>query len=444
MVRKSIFMLAIFLGWGQLLLAQEYGELSIALVQGRYADVIASGRTLADSVANNPKFLEIMALAHEGLGQDQQALEYYQHALAITPQSTNLENSVGRCLFSLGRVKEAEKVFSSVVQSDSLNFFANSQLAKIFLGQKEYLKALERYGRLASMDSSNYYFFKQLGECYSKLGFNPFAVEMFSQAFRLNPRDANLTVSLATAYLNAGNQEEALNVCNAYEQYDSLNIPVLRYKGFTLVSMKRYEEGEAVMRKLLSIGDTSAFTYSFLGYALNWNGLIYQSVEPLEKAYQLDSTDFRVTTTLASAIAATYNPKQGLEYYSKAEALISPKPSDVIQLEAGRAWIYAKLGMVDTAYYLYKKAFVTDSSNIINLYHAAFLAYSNHKEVRAKADFIEYVQLFDKKVLKGSRMDAEQRDAYTSAKFYLKRLKEQEFFESDSAAYVLPNKKNVE
>lgn len=442
MVRKSILMLAVFLGWGQVLPAQEYGELSMALVQGRYAEVISIGQTLGDSVALNPKFLVIMAMAHERLEQDQQALEYYQRALTLTPKNVTLENSVGRCLLSLGRVKESENVFSDVLQSDSLNFFANSQLAKINFMQRDYRKAVERYGVSAIMDTTNYYFYKQLGECYSRLGFNPFAVEMFSRAFRLNPRDAGLTVSLATAQVSAGNIEEALAECEAFEHFDSLNVPVMRYKGYTLLLLRKFDEVEAVMHKLLSIGDTSAFTYSCLGYALNWNGLIYQSVEPLEKAYKLDTTNFKVITTLASAIAATYDPKMGLEYFDKAEALISPRPFDLAEIVEGRAHIYEKLGKVEMAYSLYNKAFAIDSSNILNLYNAAMVAYQ-HGHIRwAKESFRQFVFQFDQKVQQGSHMDANQHDAYETAIFYLKRLKEQDFFEADSAAYRVSDNKS--
>jgi len=103
-----ILLLAILLGSGLMLRAQDYRELNLALVQGNYAEVISKGRPLIDQGLADGKLFELMAIAHEGLEQKDKALDYYQRALNMTSASLSLQNSIGRCFLGLGRITEAK------------------------------------------------------------------------------------------------------------------------------------------------------------------------------------------------------------------------------------------------------------------------------------------------------------------------------------------------
>ena len=132
MLRISITIIALFLGSGQLLRAQDYSTLNLALAQGKYVEVVTKGGLLIDSAGPSGKLLELIALAHEGLERRDRALEYYQLALPLSADSLRIQNCIGRCFLNLGRTKEATNTFMNVLAADSTNFIASNQLAKIY------------------------------------------------------------------------------------------------------------------------------------------------------------------------------------------------------------------------------------------------------------------------------------------------------------------------
>ncbi len=438
-----LFLLTILLGSGLMLRAQDYLELNLALVQGNYAEVISKGRPLIERGDTSGKLFELLATAHEGLEQKDKALDYYQRALTIAPTSLSLQNSIGRCLLGLGRITEASNVFSEVLAVDSTHFFANNQLGKILFAQREYGKAATIYGKLIVVDTTNYYFFKQAGECFNQLGFNPFAINLFSQAFQLNPRDPGLAVSLAVCLLKAGDATPALEVIDKAQQYDSLNIPLLRYEGYIYFGVKNYENSDSIFYKLIDMGDTSFFSLSHLGLSLMGRNYIFRAIKPLIRAYEIDSTNFEVLCNLAVAASQVESPERGLYYYQKLEQVLKPNPNKLAAVFSGRGDIYRKQNKYEQAYEWFLKAYATEPGNLLHLANAGQAMYYKKDYTRAKKCYLEFIETYDRRSLQGHDF-AQDREVFSTNQYVRNQLKSaetEEFFQGKTPPNSKPDKK---
>jgi len=438
-----ILFLAILLGSGLMLRAQDYPELNLALVQGNYAEVISKGRPLIDRGGAAGKLLELVAIAHEGLEQKDRALECYQKALEISPNSLELQNSVARCYLGLGRVAEAKNTYLKVLEVDSTNFMANNQLAKILYTQREFGNAVTIYGKLIVIDTANYYFYKQAGECFSQLNLNPFAINLFTEAFRLNPRDPGLAVSLAVCHLNGGEATPALEVIHEAQRYDSLNFSLLRYEGFTYFGLKDYEKSDSLFYKLVELGDTTYFTLSHLGFSLMGRNYVYKAIKPLERAYEIDSTDFELLRNLAIAATQVAGPEKGLFYYQKLEDVLRPAPSRLAAVFSGRGDIYRRLRNYDLAYEWFLKAYATENGNLLHLANAGQAMYYKKDYSKAKKCYLEFVETYDRRTRQGHNLsaDAQVFSANAVIRNSLKEIETEEFFQGKTPPPAKSGKK---
>ena len=424
MRRVTALILILFLGSGQLLRAQDYSELSLALAQGKYSEVVSKGRLLIDSAGPTGKLLELVAIAHEGLEQREPALECYQRALPLSTDSLRIQNSIGRCLVGLGRSREASAVFITVLEADTTNFFANNQLAKIYYSQSNYVKAISIYSKLAAMDTTNYVFYKLLGDCYSRMEKNSEAIDFYTKGFKINPRDAALGVSLAICHLKSGLLNPTLAVIDEAQRYDSLNVSLLRYEGICYMYKKEYEKSDSLFYKLVEMGDTTFFTLSRLGQSLLGRNYIYKAIKPLEQAYVLDSTDYDVLMRLAYASYQVVGPEKGLLYYDKLEAGLQPEKGRLAAVFSGRADIYYSTKNYDAAQEWYKKAYATDPANLLYLANMGRSLYYNKEYAKSKRCYLEFVETYERLSSAGHNFmsDPPVMANYSMIKAYLKEL----------------------
>lgn len=71
--------------------------------------------------------------------------------------TTNLDilNTLVRTATNLGKAKDAEWYFHKVLAADSLNFYANYQLARLYFQLGEYERAVDTYEKLQAWNEDN-------------------------------------------------------------------------------------------------------------------------------------------------------------------------------------------------------------------------------------------------------------------------------------------------
>lgn len=343
------------MGQAQVPVLQEF------LNRKQYAAVIVQADSLMAADSSDYKALYIIGQAYEGMLKYKDAYNCYQRCLSVDTLSVDMLNAMARTATNLGRASDAECYFHRVLASDSLNFYANYQLARLYFQLGDYSKAIAKYEKLQEQDHNNPTLWQNKGDCYTRLELYPGAALCYFQAYNLNRENAGLASSLINTMLRLGGDYvvEALAICDTALYYSPDNRQLLRNKGMALYMNKRYAEADTLYSNLLAMGDSTYFTLKYGGASKYYAGQYLMSIEPLELAYQADTNSVEVCLLLGAALGKTYDRKRAFTLLDKAEEGLQPSETLLNQLLMFRAETFQKNGQRPEAarlfYALWKK-----------------------------------------------------------------------------------------
>lgn len=343
--KRILFPVAVWLWICSTAFAQQPG-IHEKLQHKQYAAVLAMADSLAAADSLDQATLFAFGQAAEGLLKYPEAHGYYQCCLEMDSTLTDTWNALARTAALMGRAAEAETFFHKVLAADSLDFYANLQLARLYYQSGEYQKSLEKYARLQAEDVENPVLWQAIGDCYTKQELIPDAAIAYFKAFGYNPRHAGLAYSLINTLLRMGGDfvAEAVAVSDTALLYNPGNRQLLRSKGMALYMSRQYSQADTLFSGLLAQGDSSYLTLKYAGASKYNAGLYMAAIEPLELAYEKDTTSVEVCLLLGSTLGKTYDRRRAFTLLDRAEKSMQPNPFWLNQLTLFRAETHAKSG----------------------------------------------------------------------------------------------------
>ena len=136
-------------------------------------------------------------------------------------------------------VQHAEAIVNRATTQDPIN---STQIRE----------AIDLLHRAIHLDPENDSSYIDLGFCYSELRDAPTAVDMYTQAVKINPSAQNYK-ELADIYLRIQDGENALMAANAGLLKDPRNAALYNAKGMALNDLERFDDAAAAFRKALNI-----------------------------------------------------------------------------------------------------------------------------------------------------------------------------------------------
>jgi tetratricopeptide (TPR) repeat protein len=173
------------------------------------------------------------AVARQTIGDRARAIEDYQQALKINPNSKiargNLiglgvlqdSQSVGEkqdieetyllayALFNKGKVAEARKKANEVLAVNPNHAGILSLLGIMADEEKSYTKAIEYYNKSIAINPNNAKNYFNLGNTYSNIGKTDEAIVQYEKAINTNPLYTRAYLAIINAYKNQGNSSKA-------------------------------------------------------------------------------------------------------------------------------------------------------------------------------------------------------------------------------------------
>lgn len=343
--RRILFPAVVWLSVCGAAFAQQAG-LQEKLQHKQYAAVLAMADSLAPAGSASYATFFAFGQAAEGLLKYPEAYGYYQRCLEMDSTLSDTWSALARTAASMGRASEAETFFRKVLEADSLDFYANLQLARLYYQSGEYQKALEKYARLQAEDVENPVLWQAIGDCYTKQELISDAAIAYFKAFGYNPRHAGLAHALVNTLLRLGGDfiAEAVTVSDTALVYNPGHRQLLRSKGMALYMSRQYNVADTLFSRLLAEGDSSYLTLKYAGASKYNAGMYMASIEPLELAYEQDTTSAEVCLLLGSALGKTYDRQRAFTLLDQAEKSMQPNPFWLNQLSLFRAETHAKAG----------------------------------------------------------------------------------------------------
>jgi tetratricopeptide (TPR) repeat protein len=317
------------------------------------------------------------AQASESLLDYREAFGYYQYCLQMDTTNADILNALARIATNLGKASDAEYYFQKVLAVDSTNFYANYQLARLYFQLGDYEGALEKYNYLLEQNEENPTLLRNQGDCYTRME-NPLAaISSYFQAYSVNRENAGLASTLINAMLRVGGDfaAEALAICDTALSYNPGNRLLEQNKGMAFYFNKKYAEADTLYSLLMAKGDSSSLTLKYGGASRYYAGQYLRSIEPLEMAYQKDTTSVEVCLLLGSALGKTYDRKRAYLLLNKAEEEMRPDPFLQNQLTLFRAETFQRDARFQEAIALYYQLWQGNPSRLDPLWRISSMTF---------------------------------------------------------------------
>lgn len=317
----------------------------------------------------------------------QQAVQAFMEGLQFEPENITLMGETAECFSMLGNNHDAVSYYEAALKLDSSNLVLAGKLGRVYINLKQYKPAYQVFSHIYSRDSSNVFWNKQLAYCAFRVFKREEAVHLYERVITANPRDHGSYINLINSYnwrkegneimtailkgldefpadpdllyekamffyktkrygpamlafeeyldtekmpeyetlMNygiatyfAGFEEKALDVFGSLMAQNPNDPLVLYYQSLCYKKLKNFEESEKYMIWAIegSTPDYVAEMYHHLGQIYGQQRKFEQSVEALKKAYELNPKKVEVLFEIATTFEEfNSNKTLALNYY---------------------------------------------------------------------------------------------------------------------------------
>jgi len=302
---------------------------------------------------NNVDLLSETAECFSILGNNPDAISYYTRACELAPDNLSLAGKLGRVHINLKDYKKAYEVFTGIYQKDSTNVYWNKQLAycsfRVFEREQArdlYIKVLEAnprdYGSysnlihcfdwrkegdeiLATIDTGLVQFPNDVELLYERAIYYfktkdyKLAMENFEKYMEVDenpPYETIMNVGISTYF--AGFDQKAMDIFNEMQRMNPNDGIVMYYQSLCFKKMNNFEDAEKYMQWAIdaSIPEYIAEMYHHLGQIYGQQRKFKESVEALEKAYELNPGKHEILFEIATTYEEfNSNKTLAMNYY---------------------------------------------------------------------------------------------------------------------------------
>jgi len=315
--------------------------------------------------------LLIGGLAHYGLGELEQAREYFSEYVTIDPNHLGARKLLGSVLLAQGNAVEAINVLEGARRRVPSDPQVLALLATAHMARHQYHTATQFLEQALQVSGNDPEIQATLGLSRLGAGERDLALEHLRRSFREDPKQFRTGVVLALLYLRQGLAKDAVQVAETAVKGDPTNVAALNLLGVARVAAGDRKEGRAAYLKAIEAdksfippqlnlgkldvieGNYSAARDRFLAIlktrpkdiqamyelavAERGAGNAGDALRWLEKAHALNRRDTRVTALLVELYVAQKRAEAALNAAQETEAAA---PRDLGALAAlGEAYV---------------------------------------------------------------------------------------------------------
>lgn len=205
-------------------------------------------------VATYPNNLEYRYSYMEALEETQkyaEALEQAESLLDYDEKNVALTKKKGAYLRKLGKNKESNNVFSTLLNRGKIDVEVYYNLAFNFVALNDFDNAKEMFKKCITLEPNNPYAHKDLGVLYLKMNCYDWAVDEMREAIALEDNIAEFHYSLGVSYMMLNNPEDAKKEFLKAIEIEPENADSLAYLGYIYLTEQNYDDSQKVLQKAI-------------------------------------------------------------------------------------------------------------------------------------------------------------------------------------------------
>jgi tetratricopeptide (TPR) repeat protein len=263
-----------------------------------------------------------LAFLYKTTGNYRKALDYFEKAGEMHPQDVSMPNETAGILTAMEEYEKAKVVYLGLYLRDTLNFYFLRNVAKAYENLDRTDSADFYYEKAVRLNPSDFQSVFRLSNIY--LGFREYkkAITLTEGYRRFDPSNQKMKRLNAYAYFMSGNYKIAVkNFYACISTNDTVEF-VYRYLGMSFFRLENYDSSRVYLEKALRKDTLNVQTCYALGIACSLTkykkeGISYlnRTLELINPAPQFES---EVLQHLADAYTKTNQYQKGLKAFLKA------------------------------------------------------------------------------------------------------------------------------
>jgi tetratricopeptide (TPR) repeat protein len=246
-------------------------------------------------------------------GKYDEAIEDYDEAIRLDPNSASAWCGKGTALANLGKYDEAIKALDEAIRLDPNFAGAWANKGGALRSQGNYQEALIACNEAIRLDPKLEAAWNNKGSALNDKGDYDKAIAAFDEAIRLDPNLAVAWNGKSNVLFNQGKLDEAIAALDEAIRLDPKNAKTWSNKGAVLYSQGNYEEAIKAYNEAIRLDPKFALAWNNKGWALYNQGYYDESILALDEAIRLDPN-------LASAWNGKGNALKALDHSVEADA----------------------------------------------------------------------------------------------------------------------------
>ena len=201
-----------------------------------------------------------IAFAQFQLGDFEEAVAHYQQALEFMPDKSGTYNNLGNVLVSMEQQEKAIEIFSKALLLSPENTLIRANLANALMDVSLFQKAAEQLTLVLEMDPEYPGLDGVLGLALARNGEYLRAITFFSRAIEKEPDNSSLYLNLGNTLLGIGQISKAVKQYEKVLQYDPANLRVHNNLAYSYLELEDWENAISHFRQYLQMnpGDERA------------------------------------------------------------------------------------------------------------------------------------------------------------------------------------------
>lgn len=291
------------------------------------------------SHGNDSKYYKYLGASYKNLFNYSKAIKYYLYALESDSLNYQLNIDLANIFKQIGFNEKALKYFLIADKIHS-SILTKVEIASFLVYSDLNIEALKIYSELFRQDTTNTFFIRNIAKCFESLNNIDSAIFYYKKILLIDNFEPFSINRLANLYNRKKDYNKSLILTNEFIEKDSTNCQINRLNSYCFVLLKKYDTAVIKFEKCIKNLDTSFFVYKFIGIS-------YYELEKydtakffLERAYFQDTTDSKTTYFLGLACSNSYYKEKGIYYLNKTLNLMCPSDIELASLYQNIAEAY--------------------------------------------------------------------------------------------------------
>ncbi len=273
------------------------------------------------------------AMALEGSGQWEAALEEYEKALAIDPTNSMIYSEMAAAYFRRRQVDQATEYAERAIRAGADNLDAHQLLSTIYsnmLGQASARgvppeivdKAIEEFEHIVRLDPNGRDAYLMLGRLYRFKNDPERATEVYRDFLKIAPGSEEGAISLAELQIGAGNVEEAVEILKKFNEEQPGSLNVLTTLGDAYAQLEEFDSAADAYSGALLLDEDNIDLMRALAQALFFADRFEEAVELYERLIVEDPEDALAYLRIGQIHRDQMKYDEAREHLAKAARLV--------------------------------------------------------------------------------------------------------------------------